>query len=414
MTYLAVGLNHRSAPSELLENLTLNADVVPKALTELTSYPFINEAVVLSTCNRIEFYVHAERFHDGFRVCRDSLSILSGIQTDHFGDYLYVHHASDAVEHLFKVAAGLDSVVLGEHEILGQVRSSWETARTEGTSSALLNPLFEHAIAAGRRVRTETAIGERTVSLAHSALELAQDRLSDLTDKRVLIVGSGEVGASVADALSRHGVAELLVCNRTLDKAEALASRIGGSARPFSQLTQLVSQADVIVTATGASGNIIEAEMFPAATERVLVMDLAIPRDVSPSVMALDWIDLVVLADLQAFANANISERQVAAESARDLLDEEMERYRRTITAAEVRPLLASLYRSAEADRAHEVDRLHRHHDLTADQWDAVEAATKAVLAKLLHAPSSAVRQAAGTHRGDRLAEAIRELFDLS
>jgi glutamyl-tRNA reductase len=368
----------------------------------------------MSTCNRIEFYVHAERFHDGFRVCRDALSVLSGIETDHFGDYLYVHHASDAVEHLFKVAAGLDSVVLGEHEILGQVRSSWETARTEGTSAALLNPLFEHAIAAGRRVRAETAIGERTVSLAHSAVELAQDRMSDLSGKSVLVVGSGEVGASVADALSRHGVGELLVCNRTLDKAESLAARIGGVARPFGELTELVAQADVIITATGASGNIIESEMFADGHGRVLVMDLAIPRDVSPSVMALDWIDLVVLADLQAFANANISERQIAAESARDLLDEEMERYRRTITAAEVRPLLASLYRSAEADRSHEVQRLHKYHDLTNEQWEAVEATSKAVLAKLLHTPSSAVRQAAGTHRGDRLAEAIRELFDLS
>lgn len=414
MTYLAVGLNHRSAPTELLENLTLGADVVPKALSELTSHSFVNEAVVLSTCNRIEFYVHAERFHDGFRVCRDALSVLSGIETDHFGDYLYVHHASDAVEHLFKVAAGLDSVVLGEHEILGQVRSSWETARSEGASSALLNPLFEHAIAAGRRVRTDTAIGERTVSLAHSAVELAEDRLSDLSGKSVLVVGSGEVGASVADALSRHGVGELLVCNRTLDTAESLANRIGGSARAFGDLNSLVPDADVIITATGASGYIIESDMFNDRSDRVLVMDLAMPRDVSPNVMALDWIDLVVLADLQAFANANISERQVAAESARNLLDEEMERYRRTITSAEVRPLLASLYRSAEADRVREVQRLHKHHELTDQQWEAVEATTKAVVAKLLHSPSSAVRQAAGTHRGDRLAEAIRELFDLS
>lgn len=414
MTYLVVGLNHRSAPTESLENLTLSSEVVPKALTELTSHSFINEAVVISTCNRIEFYVHAERFHDGFRVCRDALSVLSGIETDHFGDYLYVHHASDAVEHLFKVTAGLDSIVLGEHEILGQVRSAWDTARTEGTSGALLNPLFEHAVSAGRRVRAETAIGERTVSLAHSAVELAEDRLTDLSGKRVLVVGSGEVGASVAEALSRYGVAELLVCNRTVEKAEVLADRIGGTARPFGELTRLVAQADVVVTATGASGYIIEAEMFGDRSDRVLVMDLAMPRDVSPSVMALDWIDLVVLADLQAFANANISERQAAAESARTLLDEEMERYRRTITAAELRPLLAALYRSAEADRAHEVQRLHKHHDLTEQQWDAVEAATKAVLAKLLHSPSAAVRQAAGTHRGDRLAEAIRELFDLS
>ena len=414
MTYLAVGLNHRSAPAELLESLTLNAEVIPKALAELTAQDCVNEAVVISTCNRTEFYVHAERFHDGFKVCRDALSVLSGVDMDRFGDYLYVHHASDAVQHLFNVTAGLDSVVLGEHEILGQVRTSWETARGEGASGALLNPLFEHAVSAGRRVRTDTAIGQRTVSLAHSAVELAEDRLSDLADKRVLVVGTGEVGASVADALVRRGVGELAVCNRTFEIAEALAARVGGIARPFSELASLIAEADVVITATGAAGFVVEAEMFPVRGERVLVMDLAVPRDVSPNVMTLDWIDLLVLADLQAFANANISERQVAAEAARRLLDEEMERYRRTITTAEVEPLLASLYRSAESDRQHEVERLHKHHDLTPEQWAAVDAATKAIVVKLLHNPSSSVRRAAGTHRGDRLAESIRELFDLS
>ena len=414
MTYLAVGLNHRSAPSELLEDLTLADEVLGKTLTELTSHSFVNEAVVISTCNRTEFYVHAERFHDGFRACRDALSIVSGVDADRFGEYLYVHHASDAVQHLFNVTAGLDSVVLGEHEILGQVRSSWERARIEGTAATLLDPLFEHAIAAGRKVRTETAIGERTVSLAHSAVELAEDRVGSLSGKKVLVVGTGEVGASVAEALVRRGVAKLTVCNRTFATAAQLAERVGGSAAPMEQLSELVAAADLVITATGARDVVIHADMFPARGDRVLVMDLAVPRDVSPQVMSLDWIDLLLLADLQAFANANISERQVAAESARGLLDAEMDRYRRTITAAEVRPLLGSLYRSAEAGRVGELERVRRYHELSDEQWDAVDAATKAVVAKLLHGPSSAVRDAAGSHRGDRLAEAIRELFDLS
>ncbi len=414
MSYLAVGLNHRSAPPELLEQLTLSNDVMAKALAELTSHAFVNEAVVISTCNRTEFYVHAERFHDGFRACRDALSVLSGVDADRFGEYLYVHHASDAVQHLFNVSAGLDSVVLGEHEILGQVRSSWEVARIEGAASTLLDPLFEHAVAAGRKVRTDTAIGQRTVSLAHSAVELVEDRLHDLGSRRVLVVGTGEVGASVADALARRGVASMSVCNRTLESAEALARRVDGSAHPFSELGQLVAEADLIISATGASGFVIEPEMFPARDERVLVIDLAVPRDVSPGVMSLDWIDLLLLADLQAFANANISERQAAAESARVLLDEEMDRYRRTISATEVKPLLGSLYRSADDDRLNELERIRRYHDLSPEQWEAVDAATRAVVAKLLHEPSSALRRAAGTHRGDRLAEAIRELFDLS
>lgn len=415
MTYLAVGLNVRSAPPELLEEMTVPADTIPKVLAELIAHPIVNEAVAVSTCNRTELYVHAERFHDGFRVCCDTLALVTGLPVPRFADHLYVHHGSEAVEHLFNVAAGLDSVVLGEHEILGQIRGAWDTAALEGTAGSLLGPLFEHAVRAGRRVRTETAIGQRTASLAHSAVELTQDRLHRLGERQVLVLGTGEVGASVAEALARTGVKQLLFCNRTLQKAEALAERIGGSARPMHELPELLNQADVVISATGAPGYLIDASMFRPQTERRLVMDLAIPRDVAPDVMTLDWIDLLVLADLQAFANTNIAERQAAADDARSVLDVEMERYRRTISAAEVEPLLGSLYRSAEALRREEIERIGRHHPhLTDAERAAVDAATRAVVTRLLHGPSSSVRKAAGSHRGDRLAEAIRELFDLS
>ncbi len=415
MTYLALGLNYRSAPSELLEEMTIPGETIPKVLADLAGHPVVNEVVVVSTCNRTEIYLHAERFHDGFRVGCDSLATVTGVPVPRFADHLYVHHGSEAVEHLFDVAAGLDSVVLGEHEILGQIRGAWDTARGEDTAGPLLGPLFEHAVRAGRRVRTETAIGQRTASLAHSAVELAHDRLHRLRERRVLLVGAGEVGAGVAEALARAGVDELVFCNRTLETAESLAARIGGSARPVSELAELVDDADVVISATGAPGYLIDAAMFTRPTARKLVMDLAIPRDVAPDVMTLDWIDLIVLADLQAFANANLAERQAAADDARALLDGEMERYRRTISTAEVEPLLGSLYRNAESLRLLETERIRRHHPtLSEAEWEAVDAATRAVVTRLLHGPSSSVRTAAGSHRGDRLAEAIRELFDLS
>ncbi len=419
MTVIAIGLNHRSAPLGVLEQMTLSADDVPKALAEITSSPVVNEAVLLSTCNRTEVYVHAERFHDAYRDVREALAVMVGLDSSVFVDHLYVHFDGDAIDHLFAVSAGLDSAVLGEHEILGQIRGAWDRARIEGTSGSLLNPVFEHAVTAGKRVRTETAIGRRTASISHAAVSLVTERLGDLTGKRVLLVGAGEVGAGVAGALAKTGAAEVTVTNRTDSRAVEIARPIGAAVVPFASLAEAVAASDVIVSATGAAGVVLHADMIKAAIadsdRRLLILDLAVPRDVDAAVIAFDRVDLLVLSDLQAFANRGLEERQKEVAAARRVVEDQIEQFRRSASAVEVDPLLGSLYRWADSIRYDEIERFDKHlGDLTPEQAEAVDALTKAVVKKLLHPPSARLKDAGGSRRGDRLVESVRELFDLS
>ncbi len=418
MTFLAIGLNHRSAPLEVLEQLSLSADLVPKALGEFVSGEHVNEAVVLSTCNRTEVYAHVERFHDAYSEIRDSLAVLSGVDVERFTDHLYVHFHDDAIQHLFDVTAGLDSAVLGEHEILGQVRTAWDAARNEGTAGALLNPVFDHAVRSGKRVRTDTAIGRQTASISHAAVRLVEERIGALEGHRVLLVGAGEVGAGVANALVKAASIDLVVTNRTAERADGLAEALGGRSVPFAELRHELAEADVVVSATGAPGTVISyddvAEAMADRSSRLLMLDLAVPRDVDAAVLGIDSVGLLILADLQAFANRGIEKRQKEAAAARKLVAEAIDRFRAASSAQEVAPLLSGLHRWADAVRLDEIDRYrNRLGELDDAQLEAVEALTKAVVAKLLHEPSTSLRDAAGSSRGDRLAESMRELFDL-
>lgn len=419
MTVIAIGLNHRSAPIGVLELMSLPADVVPKALSEIASSPVVNEVVLLSTCNRTEVYVHAERFHDAYRDVREALSLIVGVDSSAFVDHLYVHFDGEAIDHLFSVSAGLDSAVLGEHEILGQIRSAWERARIEGTAGPLLNPLFEHAVTAGKRVRTETAIGRRTASISHAAVSLVTERLGDLAGRRVLLIGAGEVGAGVAGALAKTGSAMVSVTNRTAERAAEVAAPIKAHVVPFDDLPSAVASADVVVSATGAPGQVLDAATVRAALDanprRLLILDLAVPRDVDPGVMMFDDVDLMVLSDLQAFANRGLEERQKEVSAARAVMEDQMALFQRSAGAAEVDPLLGSLHRWADSVRSDEMARFDKRLDgLDDDQAAAVEALTRGLVKKLLHPPSATLKNAGGSRRGDRLVESVRELFDLS
>jgi glutamyl-tRNA reductase len=419
VSLVAIGLNHRTAPLELLERMAIDAARMPKALADVATRANLSEAVVLSTCNRIEVYAVAERFHGGFDDVRDFLAESAFLAPEDFADHLFVWHGDEAVSHLFEVAAGLDSAVLGESEILGQVGDAWHVAREEGAAGASLNLLFRHALEVGKRVRTDTGIARGITSLSQAAVALAAERLGGLGGRRALVVGAGDMGEGMAMALARAGVDELLVANRSAGPAEALAERAGGRAISLFELTDHLAGVDLLLTSTGASSPVVEqADVLRAMAERpdrpLLVIDIAVPRDVDPAVGDIPGVTVLDMDDLRAFAAAGAAGRQAEAAGARAIVDTAVERYLDEVSARGAVPVIRSLRDRAESVRQAELDRVAgRLVGLDDQQRDAVEAATRAIVAKLVHEPIVRVKDAAGSAKGDRLADSLRDLFDL-
>ncbi|MBT4677564.1 MAG: glutamyl-tRNA reductase [Acidimicrobiales bacterium] len=419
MSVVVVGLNHRTVPLDLLERMTVPASRLPKALADLTSREHINEAVVLSTCNRIEVYVLAEKFHGAYQDIRNFFAEVSHVAPEEFSDHLTSLYDGDAARHLFSVASGLDSAVLGEHEILGQVRKSWETASTEGAVGPVLNTLFRHSLEVGKRVRTETAISRNITSVSQAAVAMATERLGGLGGRQVLIVGAGEMGEGLARALHGGGVAGIRVANRTWDRAVEVAGRLGGEPVRLDDLPHHLAEVDVLLTSTGASAAILEhGDLASVVGERhgreLLVVDIAVPRDVDPTAGEIEGVTLLDMDDLREFADVGIRERQREVTAVHAILDVELDRYVDESTARSVAPLVASLRARGDLVRSGELQRLvARLGDLDDRQRDAVEALAAGIVGKLLHEPTVRLKDAAGTARGERLAEALRDLFDL-
>ncbi len=420
MSLLVVGINHRSSPLSLLERVTVVPDRLGKAVAGLAMRDNIREAVVLSTCNRTEVYVVTELFHGAYGDVRDFLCELGDLSADELIPHLYSQHDATAVAHLFEVAAGLDSAVLGESEILGQVRTAWEIAQFEGAARSTLNLLFRSAIEAGKRARTETGIARGTASVSHAAVEMITDVIGDLQGKRVLVVGAGAMGEGVAIALHRAGGADLLVSNRSAERASALAERIGAVAVSFERLVEAIGAADVVVASTGAEQHVLTVELVQAArsgprSARPLhIIDIAVPRDVEAGVGELAGVTVLDLDDLRDWADRGLSHRAGEAERARAIVWEEVERFGVESTARQAAPLVASMRAAAEGIRRHELERFdNAFAGLDESQRDAVEALTKSIIAKLLHEPSVRLKAQAGTPQGERNAVTMRELFDL-
>ncbi len=416
MSVLAIGLNHRTAPLGLLERMTIDESDRPKALLDLIGRENISEAVVLSTCNRIEAYVFAETFHGAFQNVRDFLSETAYVAPERFSDALYVHYEADAVAHLFAVTSGLDSAVLGEHEIQGQVRGAWETARLEGTCGTTLNALFRHAVEVGKRARSETGISHHITSVSHAAVALASERLGGLAGRRLMVLGAGDMGGGMATGLAGSGAAEVVVANRTPGRAADLAERIGGRSVGLDELTAELAAVDVLLTSTGASSMILEhcdvAEvMARRGHSPLLIVDVAVPRDVDPAAGDLEGVTLLDMDDLRAFADRGLQERRAESERVRSIIGHEVNRYMDYSSAREAAPLIAAFRSRAEILRREELDR--HAGGLSPAERQAVEAATRGLVGKLLHEPTVRLKEAAGSPRGDRLAEALRDLFDL-
>ncbi len=423
-----MGVNNASLSLEVFEKLTIAPADQQKALHDLHSRQHILEAVLLSTCNRTEIYVYAERFHGAYGDVRNFLSDISGLAPESFSDHLYTHYEpdnlyshfeADAARHLFDVASGIDSAVLGETEILRQVKDAWEFAHNEGTTGAALNGLFQNAFEVGKRVRTDTSISRHIASVSQAAIAMAAERQGSLESSRMLIVGAGDMGEGSAVAAAAAGVSEVMIANRTWANATEVAERVGGIALGLEDLVGALGEADIVVTGTGASELILEqTDLASAMAERagrpLLIIDIAMPRDVDPAAASIDGVTLLDMNDLRAFAEVGRKERRNELKNVRVIIDEELSKYVGRTNQREVEPLITALWAQAEDARQGEFARFGARLDrLDEEQLELVEALTKGLLGKLLRNPTVRMKDAAGTAKGDRLADALTELYDL-
>jgi glutamyl-tRNA reductase len=416
MSVVVVGLSHRTAPLDLLERMAMRDERLPKALSDLVARDFLSEAVVLSTCHRVEVYAVAERFHGAMADVRHFLSDLSFVPPEDFSDHLYVHYDEAAAAHLFAVAAGLDSVVLGESQILGQVRDAWERARDEEAAGPRLSLLFRQALEVGKRARSETAIARGITSLSQAAVAMASERLPDLAGRNVVVLGAGEMGAGLVEEVAEAHVpgSHVTVANRSWARAEQLAERAGGRAVTLEGLQEALADADLLLTSTGATSVVLTAAHLAGANRPLLIVDLGMPRDVDPAVAALPGVRLLGLADVEAFVAERLDERRNEVGPVRAIVAEEVARWVDATTAREATPTVAALRQRAEDLRLAELGRYrNRLADLEPREREAVEALTRSLLAKLLHDPTVRLKDNAGTVKGERLAGALTELFDL-
>jgi glutamyl-tRNA reductase len=419
VSLIVVGLNHRTVPVDLLERMAVPDALLAKVLHDLAGREHLLEVVVLSTCNRTEIYAQCSRFHGAVADVRDFLGAHSGADHDDLADHLYTYYDDAAVAHLFSVAAGLDSMIVGESEILGQVHDAWDAAVREGASGQLLSRLFRHAVESGKRVRTETGIGRHPVSISSAAVAVAAEHLVSLDGARVLVIGAGEMGEGVARSLASRGTADVCVANRTAARGVEIAKRVGGRAITLDRMESELIDADVLLTSTASQHVLVErsaVEMVMAQREHrpLLVVDVALPRDVDPGVGAVEGVTLLDLDDLKDYAQRSAELRRREIGRVREILSAELDRYRSERAAREVAPLVTALRSLGEDVRTRELLRFDgKLGALDAEQREAVDALTRAIVNKLLHEPTVRLKDAAGSGRGDYLGDALAALFDL-
>lgn len=415
MSLLVTGLNHRNALVELREQVAITAEDMPGALASLKAWPGVREAMILSTCNRVELFVtHGD-------TVPDLVAFLAGRfpqSAKQLRTHLYEHRGAEAVRHLFRVACSLDSMVVGEPQILGQVKDAFASARANKVVGAELERLLQSAFSVAKRVRTETAIGSSSVSIASVAVDLALKIFGSLAGKRVLLVGAGKMGELAARHLLAQGASSITVTNRTLARAERLAQSFGGKVLPYEDLLARADQADILITSTGSHEFVFRREDGAKLLQRrrgrpMIFIDIAVPRDVDPEMNRIDGVFLYDIDDLQSVASANLADRSREAASAERLVQLEVEQFSRQMQVLDAVPTLRALQGSIEAMRQAELRRASaRLETLTTAQREAVETLTRGLANKFLHAPLQALRAAAQDGDGQRLSM-LRDTFHL-
>jgi glutamyl-tRNA reductase len=416
---LALGVSHKTAPLDLRERLSLTEGSAVGALRELTGSECIDEAAAISTCNRTELYLVVSDTVEAESTALGVLTRRADIPPTELLGHLYSRRGAEAAVHLFRVTAGLDSMIVGEAEIQGQIKRAYELALVEGATGPILNRLFRGALAAGGRVRAETQVGEKGVSIPSVAVELARRTLGDLGERRVLVIGAGETAELVAKALVARGVATVFVANRHYDRAIGLAQRFDGRAVRFEELPAQLEEADMIVTATHSPHHIVERDglaqvMASRAARPLLLVDIAVPRDVEPACREIPGVSLHDIDDVQQIAERNASGREAEARRAEPILTAELDRFERWLASLEVVPTIAALReRGDEVVRRVLAENDGRWESLSGADRERLETMANAIASRLLHEPTLRMRRSAGGEDAYLHVSALRELFGL-
>jgi glutamyl-tRNA reductase len=416
MTILAVGLNHETAPVEIRERIAFGPDILAGALRSLTERTQVDEGLILSTCNRTEIYCALNA--DGGELVADWLGHFHGLDSERIAPYIYTRVDRDAVSHLLRVASGLDSMILGEPQILGQVKDAFQTASDSGTTGKLLSRMFQHAFAVAKQVRTDTAIGNSPVSVAFAAVSLARQIFSDLSDQTALLVGAGETIELAARHLHQQGVGRIVVANRTVERAHGLAAQFDGYAIALTELANHLAEADILVASTASPLPVLGKGTVERALKKrkhrpVFMVDIAVPRDIEPEVGELNDVYLYTVDDLQGVVEEGMRSRRAAAEQAEEIIDFhtlEFLGWQRSLGAM---TLIQDFRDRAEQLRDEVLAKALRQLEGGKPPEEVVGFLAHTLTNKLLHGPSARLRQA-GRDGQDELLEAANELFQLS
>ena len=416
MRLALVGLSHKTAPVEIRERLAFNNDALRQALASLVGRQEVSEAIILSTCNRVE--VVAESPDD--RLIREFLCEFHQITPDTVSKHLYSFRNADVIRHVFRVASSLDSMMIGEPQILGQVKEAYRIAADAGTVGMHLSALMNRAFAVAKKVRNETGISQSAVSISFAAVELARKIFGDLSGKTVMIIGASKMGELAAKHLKRNGVSSVLVTNRTFERAVELAQVFEGAAVPFEHFTDHMDRADIVISSTGAPHFIIgkplaEQIMHRRKYKPMFFIDIAVPRDIDPTVNEIDNAFLYDIDDLQQVIDSNLKERLREASRAEEIIASEVEAFCRKMQSREVVPTIVQLRDNLEKARREVIERNRRDlKDLSPEQLSAIDHITKSLVNRILHTPIEELKKMAHDPNGGDFADVVRKIFNLN
>ena len=412
MRFFALGLSHRTSPLEMRESIAFTRDELPQALQTLKDV--LGDVVIVSTCNRTEFYSTAL---DGSAVQESLMDFLDQRfprGREEICRCLYFYEQEDAVRHLFRVTSGLDSLILGESEVLGQVREAYSASVTQGCASGLISKVFHHALRVGKLARRETRIGENALSISSAAVETARQTLGDISQRRVMVVGAGQAGKLVARAMKDRGAGQIVVVNRTLKRAQDLAQELGGEATSFESLEGLLGTVDMVVSSTDSPDVVLPTDLVARALPTrhgapLLIVDIAVPRDADPAIGQLPGVTLLDLDDLETVSQANRREREKEAVQVEEIIDEEVTRFKEWWDFRKVAPGIAQLREHAERLRSRELQKtLKQMPHLSEADVAHIEVLSRAIVKKMLHDPIATIKETPS------YLEATRELFKLN